>query len=232
VELMQFKRFVLKFGMNEGVFGMVDRRSLLRLMALSGALLPVGLGMAHAETMKMEDLAVEGPLGDVFIGAPDAKVTIIEYASMTCSHCANFSTKIFPLVKEKYIDTGKVRFTLREFPFDPLATAAFMLARCKGNDKYYAMVDLLFAQQKAWTGSDKPTEALLSVVRQAGFTQESFETCLKNKAIYDGVNFVKERGAKVFGVDSTPTFFINGEKRSGSISIEDMDKILTPLLGG
>jgi protein-disulfide isomerase len=229
---MQFKRFVLKFGMNEGVFGMVDRRSLLRLMALSGALLPVGLGMAHAETMKMEDLAVEGPLGDVFIGAPDAKVTIIEYASMTCSHCANFSTKIFPLVKEKYIDTGKVRFTLREFPFDPLATAAFMLARCKGNDKYYAMVDLLFAQQKAWTGSDKPTEALLSVVRQAGFTQESFETCLKNKAIYDGVNFVKERGAKVFGVDSTPTFFINGEKRSGSISIEDMDKILTPLLGG
>jgi protein-disulfide isomerase len=232
VELMQFKRFVLKFGMNEGVFGMVDRRSLLRLMAFSGALLPVGLGMAHAETMKMEDLAVEGPLGDVFIGAPDAKVTIIEYASMTCSHCANFSTKIFPLVKEKYIDTGKVRFTLREFPFDPLATAAFMLARCKGNDKYYAMVELLFAQQKAWTGSDKPTEALLSVVRQAGFTQESFETCLKNKAIYDGVNFVKERGAKVFGVDSTPTFFINGEKRSGSISIEDMDKILTPLLGG
>jgi protein-disulfide isomerase len=218
--------------MNEGVFGMVDRRSLLRLMALSGALLPVGLGMAHAETMKMEDLAVEGPLGDVFMGSPDAKVTIIEYASMTCSHCANFSTKIFPLVKEKYIDTGKVRFTLREFPFDPLATAAFMLARCKGNDKYYAMVDLLFAQQKAWTGSDKPTEALLSVVRQAGFTQESFETCLKNKAIYDGVNFVKERGAKVFGVDSTPTFFINGEKRSGSISIEDMDKILTPLLGG
>jgi protein-disulfide isomerase len=232
VELMQFKRFVLKFGMNEGVFGMVDRRSLLRLMAFSGALLPVGLGMAHAETMKMEDLAVEGPLGDVFIGAPDAKVTIIEYASMTCSHCANFSTKIFPLVKEKYIDTGKVRFTLREFPFDPLATAAFMLARCKGNDKYYAMVELLFAQQKAWTGSDKPTEALLSVVRQAGFTQESFEACLKNKAIYDGVNFVKERGAKVFGVDSTPTFFINGEKRSGSISIEDMDKILTPLLGG
>ena len=211
---------------------MVDRRSLLRLMAFSGALLPVGLGMAHAETMKMEDLAVEGPLGDVFIGAPDAKVTIIEYASMTCSHCANFSTKIFPLVKEKYIDTGKVRFTLREFPFDPLATAAFMLARCKGNDKYYAMVELLFAQQKAWTGSDKPTEALLSVVRQAGFTQESFEACLKNKAIYDGVNFVKERGAKVFGVDSTPTFFINGEKRSGSISIEDMDKILTPLLGG
>jgi protein-disulfide isomerase len=219
-------------GMNEGVFGMVDRRSLLRLMALSGALLPVGLGMAHAETMKMEDLAVEGPLGDVFMGSPDAKVTIIEYASMTCSHCANFSTKIFPLVKEKYIDTGKVRFTLREFPFDPLATAAFMLARCKGNDKYYAMVELLFAQQKAWTGSDKPTEALLSVVRQAGFTQESFEACLKNKSIYDGVNFVKERGAKVFGVDSTPTFFINGEKRSGSISIEDMDKILTPLLGG
>ena len=192
-----------------------------------------GLTPNRVITENMKITAVEG-IKKFYAdkGFQDAKVTIIEYASMTCSHCANFSTKIFPLVKEKYIDTGKVRFTLREFPFDPLATAAFMLARCKGNDKYYAMVELLFAQQKAWTGSDKPTEALLSVVRQAGFTQESFETCLKNKAIYDGVNFVKERGAKVFGVDSTPTFFINGEKRSGSISIEDMDKILTPLLGG
>jgi protein-disulfide isomerase len=151
---------------------------------------------------------------------------------MTCPHCANFHTTTFPTLKEKYIDTGKVRFTLREFPFDPLAVAAFMLARCNGNDKYYPMVDLLFAQQKSWVGTPNPSQSLLATVRQAGFTQESFEACLKNQAIYDAVNAVRDRAEKVFGVDSTPTFFINGQKQSGALSIEELDKVLTPLLGG
>ena len=178
------------------------------------------------------ELAIAGPLGDVFLGKDDAKVTIIEYASMTCPHCARFHTATFPVLKQKYIDTGKVRFTLREFPFDPAATAAFMLARCNGNDKYYAMVDLLFTQQKAWVGTPNASESLMTIFRQAGFTQESFEACLKNQPIYDAVNQVRDRGEKVFGVDSTPTFFINGQKQSGALSIEELDKILTPLLGG
>lgn len=212
---------------------MTSRRSVLLSLAALSALAPmIGADPAKAQDAKAKELAVPGPLGDVWLGKEDAKVTIIEYASMTCPHCANFHEKIFPVIKEKYIDTGKVRFTLREFPFDPLATAAFMLARCNGNDKYYAMVDLLFAQQKAWSTAQKPAEALLATVRQAGFTQESFEACLKNQSIYDAVNSVRERGDKTFGVESTPTFFINGQKSSGSLSVEELDKILSPLVGG
>lgn len=212
---------------------MIDRRALLRHSAqlglaasLSGLALP-----AFAQAPKSEELKIAGPLGDVFLGSETAKVTIYEYASMTCPHCAHFHATTFPVLKEKYIDTGKVRFSLREFPFDPLATAAFMLARCNGNDKYYPMVDLMFSNQKSWAVSDKAADALLGVVKQAGFTQESFEACLKNQSVYDAVNAVRDRGEKVFGVDSTPTFFINGEKKSGDISVEELDKILKPLLG-
>ncbi|MDP3258474.1 MAG: DsbA family protein [Bosea sp. (in: a-proteobacteria)] len=177
------------------------------------------------------DLTTPGPLGDVWVGSPDAKVTIIEYASLTCGHCATFHKDTWPALKAKYIDTGKVRFTLREFPLDPLATAGFMLARCNGNDKYTAMTDLLFAQQKVWAFTDKPVDALSAMVKQAGFTQDSFEACLKRQDIYDAVTVVKDRGAKA-GVDSTPTFFINGQKRSGALSIAEFDKILEPLLAG
>lgn len=212
---------------------MIHRRALLRhsaqmglAVSLSGLALP-----AFAQAAKEDELKVAGPLGDVFLGSETAKVTIYEYASMTCSHCAHFHETTFPVLKQKYIDTGKVRFTLREFPFDPLSAAAFMLARCNGNDKYYPMVDLLFANQKTWVVSEGAADALLGVVKQAGFTQESFEACLKNQSVYDAVNAVRDRGQKVFGIDSTPTFFINGEKKSGDISVEDLDKLLKPLLG-
>ena len=134
-----------------------------------------GLSGASAQTVTADEVAVPGPLGDIVLGNKDAKVTIIEYASMTCSHCATFHEKTWPALKQKWVDTGKVRFILREFPLDPLATAGFMLARCSGNDKYYAIVDLLFSQQKNWAFSNKPVEALLSLVKQAGFSQESFE---------------------------------------------------------
>jgi len=211
---------------------MQSRRKILEALGIIGISAALPASVARAQATKDEELKVAGPLGDVFLGKDDAKVTIIEYASMTCPHCAHFHTATFPVLKQKYIDTGKVRFVLREFPFDPLATAAFMLARCNGNDKYYAMVDLLFTQQKSWTGTANPAESLLATVKQAGFTQESFEACLKNQSIYDAVNAVRDRAEKVFGVDSTPTFFINGQKQSGALSIEELDKILTPLLGG
>jgi protein-disulfide isomerase len=211
---------------------MSSRRQILEAFGLIGLSAVLPSSFAFGQAAKENELKVPGALGDVFLGQDDAKVTIIEYASMTCPHCAHFHTTTFPALKQKYIDTGKVRFTLREFPFDPLAVAGFMLARCNGNDKYYAMVDLLFTQQKAWVGTPNPSESLSATVKQAGFTQESFEACLKNQAIYDAVNAVRDRGEKVFGVDSTPTFFINGQKQSGALSIEELDKLLAPLLGG
>lgn len=205
---------------------MTNRRQLLTGAAGIAAAALAGGTAARAQT-KLPDA---GPLGDVWLGPADAKVTIVEYASLTCSHCATFHSATWPELKKKYIDTGKVRFTLREFPLDPLATAGFMLARCNGNDKYVPMTDLLFAQQRNWAFTEKPVDALSSLVKQAGFTQESFEACLKRQDIYDAVTVVKDGGAKA-GVDSTPTFFINGQKRSGALTIAEFDKILEPLLG-
>ena len=206
---------------------MTNRRQLLTATAGLAAAGMLGLRSAQAQT----GIDAAGPLGDVWLGPADAKVTIIEYASLTCGHCATFHKDTWPALKAKYIDTGKVRFTLREFPLDPLATAGFMLARCNGNDKYFPMTDLLFAQQRGWAFSDKPVDALSSLVKQAGYTQESFESCLKRQDIYDAVTQVKDAGVKA-GVDSTPTFFINGQKRSGALSIGEFDKILEPLVGG
>lgn len=212
----------------------ITRRTVVQGLAVAGlmAALPAFPRSALAQSTTAADLAVAGPLGDVWLGKEDCKVSIIEYASMTCSHCAAFHEKTWPTLKAKYIDTGKVRFTLREFPLDPLATAGFMLARCDGNDKYYAVTDLLFSKQRDWAFTDKPVDALSKLMKQAGFTQEKFESCLKNQQIYDAVNWVKDRGAEKMGVNSTPTFFINGQVQRGALSIEELDKILTPLVGG
>jgi protein-disulfide isomerase len=214
------------------------RREMLELMGAAGAVAaaaPVALASPAfaqgAGDVPMAQLMAPDALPDIWIGSKDASVTIIEYASMTCSHCATFHEKTWPALKQKWIDTGKVRFILREFPLDPLATAGFMLARCAGNDKYYAIVDLLFSQQKNWAFSNKPVEALLSLVKQAGFSQESFEACLKNQQIYDAVNAVRDRAAQKLGVSSTPTFFINGQVQRGAMTVEEFDKILTPLVG-
>lgn len=204
---------------------MTSRRQVL----LGTAALALSPLLASQDASAQAAPGVASPLGDVWLGSPDAKVTIIEYASLTCGHCANFHKDTFPALKAKYIDTGKVRFVLREFPLDPLAAAGFMLARCNGNDKYYPMTDLLFAQQKNWAFTDKPVDALSTLVKQAGFTQDSFEACLKRQDIYDAVTQVKDGGAKA-GVDSTPTFFINGQKRSGALSIAEFEKIIDPLL--
>jgi protein-disulfide isomerase len=170
-----------------------------------------------------------GSLPEKTLGPDDAKVTVVEYLSMTCPHCAAFHERTWPALKEKYVDTGKVRFVMREFPFDPRATAAFMLARC-AEDNYFPMVDVLFKQQSNWARSEKPSEELLKIARLAGFTQESFEACLTDDKLLADVNAMRDRGAKDFDVDSTPTFFINGTRYSGDMSIEQMSAIIDPLL--
>ncbi len=185
---------------------------------------------ARAADPTAADLAMAGPLGDVWLGSPDAKCTMIEYASMTCSHCAAFHRDTWPQLKSTYIDTGKVHFTLREFPLEPLAAAGFMLARCAGNDKYFAMTDLLFDKQNDWAFSKKPLESLAMLTKQAGFTQKSFEDCLKNQQIRAGVEAVRSRADTILGVNATPTFFINGKRYDGEMSFEAMDKIIAPIV--
>ncbi|MGB3418185.1 MAG: DsbA family protein, partial [Mesorhizobium sp.] len=180
-------------------------------------------------SVDMAELLKPGALPDEALGSADAKVTIVEYASMTCPHCAHFAETTFPELKTKYIDTGKVRYILREFPFDPRAEAGFMLARCSG-DKYFAMVDVLFKQQQSWATVDNVKDALLQLAKLAGFTQESFDKCLTDQALLDQVRAVQKRGADEFKIDSTPTFFINGKTYKGAMSIEEMSAIIDPLL--
>ena len=179
--------------------------------------------------VNMAELLKPGALPDKQLGKDDAKVTIVEYASMTCPHCAHFAATTFPELKTKYIDTGKARYILREFPFDPSAEAGFMLARCS-KDNYFPMVDVLFKQQANWVGVNNTKDALLQISKLAGFTQESFEACLTDQKLLDDVRSVQKRGANEFKVDSTPTFFINGKTYKGAMSIEEMSAIIDPLL--
>jgi protein-disulfide isomerase len=211
---------------------MITRRQTLQLLGTAAAAAFMATSLpALAQNVSVQDLSVQGPLGDVALGPEGAKVNIVEYASLTCSHCAAFHKDTWPELKKRYLDTGKVRFTLREFPLDPLATAGFMLARCDGNAKYYPITDLLFDQQRNWAFTDKPLDALRGMMRQAGFSQEKFDACLKDQKLYDAVNAVKNRGVEQFNVDSTPTFFINGQRHAGNMSIDELEKVIKPLLG-
>jgi protein-disulfide isomerase len=212
---------------------MITRREFVMsssaLLAL-GALGALG-GTAWAETYSVLELEAKGPLDDIPMGSETAPVTIIEYASMTCPHCADFEVRTFPKLKEKYIDTGKVRFIMREFPLDRTAAAAFMLARCAGPDKYYPLIETLFQQQQKWAVRD-PVPPLLAIAKQAGLTEESFKSCISDTALLNKVQQTRDRGANKFKVEATPTFFINGQKFSGALSIDDLDKAIQPYLKG
>jgi protein-disulfide isomerase len=184
----------------------------------------------HAQTAAAAELMKPGPLPEEAQGNADAPVTLIEYASMTCSHCANFDTQVYPTLKSKYIDPGKVRYIMREFPLDPLAAAGFMLARCAGEGKYFAMIDVLFKMQPQWAFTKDPVQGLLSIAKQAGFSEQRFNECVANQKLLDDIDAVRQHAAEKLGVNSTPTFFINGQIHRGEMTLEDLDKVLAPYL--
>lgn len=210
---------------------MIARRSLLRLSAGLIATRLAGRS-ATAQTSLAAKLLEAGPLPDKVFGAADAPVTVIEYASLTCHHCMNFHINTWPAFKAKYVDTGKVRFIAREFPLDPLSAAGFMLARCDDKSKWYPIVDMLYKTQEGWAHAQKPLDALTQTMKQAGFSEEKVNACLQREDLFQAVRQIQERANKEFGVNSTPTFFVNGEKRTGALTIDEFDKILTPLLAG
>jgi protein-disulfide isomerase len=192
--------------------------------------LPFLVTAARADDVTAADLEQAAPEGgDLMIGSDKAPVTIIEYASMTCPHCAHFSTTTFPELKQRYIDNGKVRFSLRAFPLDALAAAGFMLAICGGKDKYMPMVESLFAKQADWIVKE-PLPPLKSIAKQFGFTEDQFNQCLANQKVLDGIQQVRDRAVEKLGVNSTPTFFVNGKKLSGDLSIEQLAKEIDPYL--
>lgn len=186
---------------------------------------PTSSAPAPQGTVDMAKLVEPGVLPEKVLGNADAPVTIVEYASMTCPHCATFHATTLPEIKTKYIDTGKARLIMREFPFDPRAEAGFMLARCS-EDKYFAMVDVLFKQQSNWARAEDAQAALLQISKLAGFSQESFTACLTNQKLLEDIRAVRTRGADEFKVDSTPTFFINGDKYAGALTVGELSAII------
>jgi protein-disulfide isomerase len=202
---------------------MINRRHALALMAGTGL-------MSLALPLPAFAQEAEEEWSELSVGSPDAPVEIIEYASLTCPHCANFRNNTYPILKERYVDTGQVRMVLREFPLDPLAAAGFMLARCD-EDQTYAIIDMLFETQRQWAGAERPLDALAGMMRQVGFSQEKFESCLRDQATYDRIMAVAAEGREQ-GVNSTPTFVVDGEMHRGALSIEQFEEILAPKLGG
>jgi protein-disulfide isomerase len=203
--------------------------------ALGLATLPAFTGEALAQAKVSEvELMAPGALPDMVMGDAKAPVTVIEYASMTCPHCAHFAETTFPEFKKRYVDTGKVKYIFREFPLDQLAAAAFMLARCSAetdSSRYFTMIETMFKQQRVWA-VEKPLPPLLALAKQAGFTQATFDACLQNQKLLDGIEAMRNRGAEKFKVSSTPSFFINGTLFAGALTIEDMAKQIDPLTKG
>ncbi|NOT70678.1 MAG: DsbA family protein [Hyphomicrobium sp.] len=194
-------------------------------------------GFAQKKTgpseVPVEELMKATDLADVAIGPADAKVTVVEYASMTCGHCQKFATSVLPELKKKYVETGKVRFVMREFPLDNLAAAASMLARCAGGDKVIPMVETLYEKQADWAFTQgNPVPKLFDIAKQAGFTQESFDKCLTDQKLLDQITAGRTRASDTFGVSATPTFFINGKRLTETPTVAAFEKVIDPLLAG
>jgi protein-disulfide isomerase len=166
---------------------------------------------------------------DRILGNPDAPITIVEYASLTCPHCAHFANDVLPELKKKWIDPGKVKLVFRDFPLDEPALRAAMIARCAPTDRFYAYVDTFFAAQDKWVMARDYREALARLVKLGGMSQNEFENCLKNTALENKIVEGRLVASKELDVGSTPTFFINGTKFAGAPTLEEFDKVLSSL---
>jgi len=214
----------------------LTRRAFTAALSLTGlaalaSFSPLRL-IASAMAQSAADVAKPVSLPDMALGPATAPVTITEFASMTCPHCAAFNADVFPKIKSTYIDTGKIRYIFREFPLDIKAAAGSMLARCIAKDdagKYFAVVDMLFKQQADWVMKNT-TETLTRIGKQAGLSQEQVEACLKDQALLDKIAADQKYATEVLKVNSTPTFFINGDMSKGEASFDEFDKKIKALL--
>ena len=194
----------------------LSRRALA--LAVGAAAFSVAMPAARAQKAEIPvaELMKKTALQELSIGSPDAKVTVVEYASLTCPSCQNFHMNVLPGLKAKYIDTGKVRLVLRVWPRDTRDAAGYMLALCAGGEKAYPLISALFQRQSDWAFTQgSPTEKLLEIAKQVGFTKETFETCLTNQKLLDDITAERDRAARDFEIGQTPTFFVNGRLLPG-----------------
>lgn len=192
---------------------------------------PLSSASASAQNMDMKST-------DMIKGSPNAPITMVEWASMTCPHCAAFSREVIPRLTKDYIDTGKVRWVFREYPLDGAATMASAVARCLSGDQYFSFIDLLFANQMNWIKPDASgqmtresiLQGLEMMGRFAGMSKEKVDECANDKKNFDLIKANYDEGADKYGVNSTPTFFINGVKHEGEIPYAELQKDLDSLL--
>ncbi len=205
------------------------------LAACGGANSSEEAGAGETKAADVEIKAGTGAMSDMALGAEDAPVTVIEYASVTCPHCATFHETVFPAIKENYIDTGKVRFVFREFPTAPanLSIAGSMLARCAadkgGQDAYFVILDALFKTQRTWIGSATPREELLKIAAQANMNEADFDACVKSQELLDYLNENITEGRDKYAVQSTPSFVVNGQLRHFS-TVDDFSEAIDAAL--
>lgn len=203
----------------------------IAIVALLASTAPFFARATLAQSAVAAAVAKPVSLPEIAIGSPKAPVTITEYASMSCSHCAAFGENVFPMLRTKYIDTGKVRFVFREFPLDIKAAAASVLARCiakNDSEKYLGAVELLFKQQERLIAQTKDT--LMLVGRLNGMSEQDVAACQADHAQFDKLTADQKYAYETLKVDSTPTFFVNGERLKGSMSFEELEERIKPLL--
>lgn len=192
-----------------------------RLLLVLVAMVP----MTTFAAVSTEQAAAERSLGD-----PKAPVIFIEYSSMSCPHCADFHRETLSKIKSTYVETGKVLYVFRDFPLEPRAVAASMIARCVDPSRYFAFVDLLYGDQVGWARAADPIKELQTRAQLAGLSEEDFKACLANKDLLASIQKRAEEGQKEFGIDSTPTFIINGKKISGAVPYEQFAEAIDAAL--
>jgi protein-disulfide isomerase len=207
---------------------------LRRAVALAVIATVLGLSSCGGATttaqreIPLEDQILEpGPLGEREYGNPNAPVTIIEYLSLTCPHCRNYHANVFPKVKRNYLDTGKVRYIIREFPIGRTAGTAAIATRCVPKSKHLDMTEAFLRRQREWVSQEVRKDAIYSVAKSSGMSRAEFDKCLANQSIIAGLTEVKQRGRK-YGVIGTPTLFINGQKLQGAVTYEDVKALIQP----
>ena len=210
----------------------ITRRDTLILAAAASFATVAGLGTAQAQEGTTKDVAALAnvALPDRVLGEADAGVTVIEYASPTCPHCAAFHNDVYPQFKAEYVDTGKVKYILRPFTRNVLDAVVFMLAEAAGEDRYHEVVNTYFRTFDQWASSERPRDAILEIAKQLGFTEQSFDAALTNQDLFTAMETMREQALNEFKLEGTPTFYINGKQLTGGKTLEELKAEIDPLL--
>jgi protein-disulfide isomerase len=210
----------------------LTRRDTLILAASASIASFYGLGTAQAQEGTTKDVAklAEVALPDRVLGAEEATVTVIEYASPTCPHCAAFHNTVYPAFKAEYIDTGKVKFILRPFVRNVLDAVVFLLAEAAGEDQYHAVIETYFRTHEQWSTSDTPRDAILEIAKQLGFTDQTFDAALTNQELFTAMETMRQQALDEFKLEGTPTFYVNGKQLTGDKTLEELKAEIDPLL--